>query len=319
MHCIITISPILQRVRIPNELYTIHSLTTVRKLVYLLIAAIAIGVVACRNPGIPSGGETQGNINLLMGNPSQATSSPSNSENYAIVRPQYVLSYSKRKGIPNWVSWELNESWLGDAHRVGKFAPDEQLPADWERVKPADYTGSGFDRGHMANSEDRSHSPEDNVQTFLMTNILPQSPDNNQGPWVQLENYCRELVRSGKELFIVSGGHGQGGIGKNGLRATVGQGKAIVPAVTWKVILVLDKPNAGVAGVDRHTRTIAVIIPNKQGIKFDPWQQYRTSVQEVEKLTGYTFFTSVPTEIRQVITAKIDAVDSTPTLHQRRY
>ena len=279
-----------------------------RKVAYLLILTIAISLVACRNPNIPSGGETKGNLNLLLGNPSQATTSPGNAENYLIVRPQYALSYSKTKGIPNWVAWELNASWLGDAHRVGKFAPDEELPAGWERIRPSDYTGSGFDRGHMTNSEDRSRSPEDNIPTFLMTNILPQSPDNNQGPWVQLENYCRQLARSGKELFIISGGHGQGGIGKNGLKATVGNGKVLVPAVTWKVILVLDKPNSGVVGVDKNTRTIAVIMPNKQGIKFDPWQQYRTSVREVEQLTGYKFFTNVPEDIRSVIDAKIDNV-----------
>jgi endonuclease G, mitochondrial len=286
-------------------------LTTVRKIAYLLVLTIAVSLVACRNPNLPFNGETKGNINLLMGNPSQATSSPGNSENYLIVRPQYALSYSKNKGIPNWVSWELNASWLGDAHRVGKFAPDEELPAGWERIKPSDYTGSGFDRGHMTNSEDRSRSPEDNIQTFLMTNIIPQSPDNNQGVWVQLENYCRQLVRSGKELFIISGGHGQGGIGKNGLKATVGHGKVLVPAVTWKVILVLDKPNSGVAGVDRNTHTIAVIVPNKQGIKFDPWQQYITSVKDVERLTGYQFFTSIPGEIRDVIDTKIYSPDPT--------
>jgi endonuclease G, mitochondrial len=281
-------------------------LITVRKIACALILTIAISLGSCRNPNIPLSGETKGNINLLMGNPSQATSSPGNSENYLIARPQYALSYSKNKGIPNWVSWELNSSWLGDAHRVGKFAPDDELPAGWTRVKASDYTGSGFDRGHMTNSEDRSRSPEDNIQTFLMTNIIPQSPDNNQGAWVQLENYSRNLVKSGKELFIVSGGHGQGGIGKNGLKATVGQGKVVVPAVTWKVILVLDKPNSGVAGVDKNTRTIAVIMPNKQGIKSDPWQQYQTSVREVEKLTGYNFFTSIPPEIGTVIKAKID-------------
>jgi endonuclease G, mitochondrial len=282
-------------------------LTPVRRVAYLLILTIAISIVSCRNPDIPLGGSQQANINLLMGNPSQATSSAGNAENYLIARPQYALSYSKRKGIPNWVAWELNNSWMGEAHRVGKFAPDEDLPEGWERIKPSDYTGSGFDRGHMVNSEDRSRSPEDNIPTFLMTNILPQSPDNNQGPWVELEKYCRQLARSGKELFIVSGGHGQGGIGKNGLKATVGQGKVLVPAVTWKVILVLDRPNSGVAGVDKNTRTIAVIIPNKQGIKSDPWQQYITSVKDVEKLTGYKFFNNVPADIRELIEARIDA------------
>ena len=281
---------------------TLKSRTIVRRIAWILILTIAISVSACRNPNDIG----KDNLNLLMGNPSQATSSPSNSENYLIARPQYALSYAKNKGTPNWVAWELNASWLGDSGRVGKFAPDEELPADWERVRPSDYTGSGFDRGHMVNSEDRSRSAQDNIPTFLMTNIIPQSPDNNRGVWVELENYCRKLVRSGKELFIISGGHGQGGIGEKGLKATVGRGKVVVPAVMWKVILVLDKPNSGVAGVDRTTRTIAVIIPNKQGIKSDPWQQYRVSVQEVENLTGYKFFTSVPTDIRSVINSKID-------------
>jgi endonuclease G, mitochondrial len=281
----------------------------VRKIAYFLVLTITVGLVSCRNLDFPWNGDVKNNINLLMGNPSQATRSPGNSENYLIARPQYALSYSKNKGIPNWVSWELNSNWLGESHRVGKFAPDAELPADWEHIKPSDYTGSGFDRGHMTNSEDRSRSPEDNISTFLMTNILPQAPDNNQGPWVQLENYSRQLVRSGKQLFIISGGHGQGGIGKNGLKATVGRGK----------VLVLDTPNSGVAGVTTNTQTIAVIMPNKQGIKDDPWQQYQTSVQEVEKLTGYKFFTSVPEDIRSVIEAKLNVVapQARPKLRQR--
>jgi endonuclease G, mitochondrial len=280
---------------------------------------IVVSLVSCRNPDLPLNGDIKGNVNLLMGNPSQATSSPGNAENYLIARPQYALSYSKSKGIPNWVAWELNSTWLGEAHRVGKFAPDAELPTNWQQIKPSDYTGSGFDRGHMTNSEDRSRSPEDNIATFLMTNILPQSPDNNQGPWVQLESYSRQLARSGKQLFIISGGHGQGGIGKNGLRATIGQGKVLVPAVTWKVILVLDSPNSGVAGVTKSTQTIAVIMPNKQGIKNDPWQQYQTSVQEVEKLTGYNFFTNIPANIQSVIEAKVEVVTPRvkPKLRQR--
>jgi endonuclease G, mitochondrial len=242
----------------------------------------------------------------LMGNPSQATHSPSNSENYLISRPQYALSYSKNKGIPNWVSWELDAAWIGSTERADNFSPDDELPIGWERIKPSDYTGSGFDRGHMTNSADRSRSPQDNVPTFLMTNIIPQAPDNNRGVWEQLESYCRQLAKSGKQLFIVAGGYGQGGIGSKGLKATVGRGKVIVPALTWKVILVVDKPNSGVAGVNKQTRAIAVIIPNKQGVSSVPWQKYLTSVQEVEKLTGYKFFSNVPAEIRDVIDKKID-------------
>jgi endonuclease G, mitochondrial len=273
----------------------------------LLVFAIATTIVSCRQSEPPFGGSgIKLDPNLVMGNPSGATKDRNNLDNYLIERPQYSLSYSSKKGLPNWVAWELDASWIGDSGRAGKFSPDDELPEGWYRVKPSDYTGSGFDRGHMTNSEDRSRTVEDNVTTFLMTNIIPQAPDNNRGVWVNLENYCRQLAKSGKQLYIISGGHGQGGIGEKGVRATVGNGKVVVPAVTWKVILVLDKPGTGVAGVDRNTRSIAVIIPNKQGIKSDPWQQYITSVAEVQKLTGYKFFTNIPAEIRTSIVDRVD-------------
>jgi endonuclease G len=198
----------------------------------------------------------------------------------------------------------LSAKWIGDTPRSENFAPDQELPADWYRVKPSDYRGSGFDRGHLTNSKDRSRSPEDNLATFLMTNIIPQSPDNNRGVWEQLESYCRQLANSGKELFIVAGSSGQGGIGEKGLRSTIGNGKVVVPAVTWKVILVLDQPGSGIAGVTKNTRTIAVIIPNKQGIKDDPWQKYATSIEEVQKLTGYNFFSNIPPEIQAAIESR---------------
>ena len=55
-----------------------------------------------------------------------------------------------------------------------------------------------------------------------------------------------------------------------------------------------------------NTRTIAVIIPNKQGVRDDPWRQYRTSAKEVEKLTGYRFFTNVPAQVREAILSRVD-------------
>lgn len=271
-----------------------------------LTLAIACILAACRHPEPPFGDRGMVNSNLLMGNPSAATSDPNNTKNYLIVRPQYALSYSKTRAVPNWVSWQLNSKWIGNTPRSENFAPDDALPAEWYRVKPSDYTGSGFDRGHMANSKDRSNSPEDNSVTFLMTNIIPQAPDNNRGVWEQLESYCRLLVSQGKELYIVAGGYGQGGIGSKGLKAAIGNGKVVVPAVTWKVILVLDKPGSGIAGVTNNTRTIAVIVPNKQGIKEDSWRKYLVSVRDVEKLTGYNFFSNVPPSIQSAIESKLD-------------
>jgi endonuclease G, mitochondrial len=245
------------------------------------------------------------NPNLLLGNPSNAVTSTADANNYLIVRPQYVLSYSRDRGIPNWVSWQLNQSWLGSLPR-SSFTPDPSLPQGWYQVTPNDYTGSGFDRGHMIPAADRNKTETDNQAVFLMTNILPQAPDNNRGPWEELESYCRGLVNKGRELYIVAGGAGSGGIGERGKKQAIDRGRIVVPASTWKVVVVLDQPGAGLQGITETTRVIAVNMPNQQGIKEEDWKTFRTSVDAIEKLTGYDLLSAVPEATQKAIEAKVD-------------
>lgn len=108
-----------------------------------------------------------GNPNLKVGNPSKATQDIASADNYLILRPQYVLSYNRSRNIANWASWELTKMWLGNAKRQNNFRPDSSLPKGWYQVVPNDYNGSGFDRGHLVNSQDRSRSVEDNSATLF--------------------------------------------------------------------------------------------------------------------------------------------------------
>ncbi len=243
----------------------------------------------------------QDSPHLLLGNPSGATIF--NAKNYLISRPQYALSYNRDKGIPNWASWQLNQNWLGQLPRP-PFAPDASLPSGWYQVQPRDYTGTGFDRGHLIPAADRNRSETDSKSVFLMTNILPQAPDNNQGPWERLESYCRELARQGKELYIIAGGYGEGGIGLKGKRTAIAAGKITVPDQLWKIVVVMDRPGLGVESLKTETPVIAVIMPNQQGIKEMAWKSYRTSIDAIEQLTGYDFLTTVPEPIQSVLEAK---------------
>jgi len=242
---------------------------------------------------------------LLLGNPSGATSDPKNVNNYLITRPQYALSYNRDKGIPNWASWQLNQSWLGSLPRP-PFATDSSLPGTWYHVSPNDYTGSGFDRGHVVPAADRNNRQADSESVFWMTNIIPQAADNNRGPWGDLENYCRGLVKQGKELYIISGWAGSGGQGERGKKTAIAQGKVAVPAATWKVVVVLNQPNLGIQAIRNDTRVITVIMPNVQGIKNDDWRSYRQSVDTLEQITGYDFLSNVPLPIQTILEAKTD-------------
>jgi endonuclease G len=244
---------------------------------------------------------------LTMGNPSNAVVDVNQPSNYLLDKPQYAVSYNRDKGRPNWVSWHLDSTWLGSTPRQDDFRADTTLPAGWYQVQATDYSGSGFDRGHNCPSADRTNTVASNSATFLMSNMMPQSPDNNQGPWANLETYCRTLVSSGNELYIIAGGSGSGGTGSNGgTTTTVASGHVAVPSQTWKVIIVLPVGTNDVSRVTTATRTIAVIMPNTQGIRANDWKTYRVSVDQVESLTGFDFFSNVSTSIQSVIEATVD-------------
>ena len=245
-------------------------------------------------------------VHLTMGNPSGAVSSLGQPNNYLMQKPEFALSYSRDFGRPNWVSWHLSDEWIGTLTRVDTFRPDPEVPSDWYRVQSFDFAGSGFDRGHLTPNADRDKetSIPINQATFLMSNMLAQSPDNNQGPWAALENYLRTLLPA-EEIYIVAGGAGTGGTGSSGnVSTTIAGGHVNVPAQTWKVALVLPKDG----GDDRSrvtcsTRTIAVIMPNIQGIREEPWESFLTTVDAVETLTGHDFFSDLPEPIQRCIEA----------------
>ncbi len=237
------------------------------------------------------------NVHLTMGNPSAAVTSTSFPTNYLMEKSNYCLAYHRDDRRPNWVSWHLDTSWLGSTARQDDFRADTTLPAGWYQVQAGDYSGSGYDRGHMCPSGDRTSSVSVNSSTFLMTNMIPQAPTNNQQTWANLESYCRTLANAGNELYIISGGHGTSGY--------IGSGMVALPTTTWKVIMVLPSGTNDVSRVTSSTRLIAVSMPNNNSVSSD-WRVYRVSVDYVESLTGYDFFSNVPAAIQSSIESTVD-------------
>ncbi len=256
-------------------------------------------------------------IHLALGNPTAADLGEPN--NYLMDKPEFALSYNRDLGRPNWVSWHLSNEWTGTLERVDTFRPDPQVPPDWYRVQSFDFSGSGFDRGHMTPNADRDKetSIPINQATFLMSNMVAQAPDNNQGPWAAFEAYLRSLTDDGsQEIFIVAGPAGAGGVGSNipaTTTTTVANGHVTVPAWTWKVALVLPKDASDpISRVSCSTRSIAVIMPNVQGIRNDPWQNYLTTVDAVEALTGYDLYSNLPPSVQYCVEAGTNGANPPP-------
>ncbi|MEJ7718863.1 MAG: DNA/RNA non-specific endonuclease [Thermoleophilaceae bacterium] len=229
-------------------------------------------------------------------------------------KPQYVLSYNSARGGANWVSWNLNATQFGQAPRCDCFSADLTLPAAAYHVVDFDYRNSGYDRGHMVQSESRTTSDQENAATFLLTNILPQAGENNQGPWSRLENHLNDLVRdSSKEVYVVAGGR------YAPTPPTLkNEGRVAIPDYTWKVAVILDR-GEGLANVAsaRDLRVVAVRMPNLTtasgpasavGIRTMPWENYATTVDSIEALTGYDLLSALPDEIE----AEVEGPNSPP-------
>lgn len=236
-------------------------------------------------------------VHLSLGNPTDARPDVATPDNYLMLKDQYALSYNKAKGSPNWVCWELSTDWLGDIDRGDDFRPDPALPADWYRVVPSDYTNSGFDRGHMCPSADRTATAADNSATFLMSNMVPQAPQLNREPWARFEDYCRTLARKGYRLYIVAGVYGSGGEGGNGPATSLKNGVQ-VPARNYKVIVAV--PNGGMAGdVSGTTPVIALDFPNVVSLTDNKsWGGFVTTARQIEKDAGIKLFTALPEKVR---------------------
>jgi endonuclease G len=257
----------------------------------------------------------------IIGNPTSAGSSDAN--DWLIERNQYVASYNCAKGIPNWVEWHLDTSWLGSASRTDNYRAqtDIPLPPGCYQVQGSDYSGNvnngGFDRGHDCPSGDRTNDAvPDNDATFIMTNFIPQAPNNNQGIWNDMEGYLRSQLSGGNEIYTWMGNAGQGGVGLNGFATTVANGHVVVPAYVWRVVMILPVGAGDVSRVDANTRVFAVLTPNIQtsaGLNSN-WMTYICPVSKIEQLTGMNFFPNVPAATTAVLKQKIDPLLAAQTI-----
>ncbi len=244
---------------------------------------------------------------LFFGNPTDALTDTALNSNYLMVKPQFTLSYNTQTLGPNWVAWHLDSLNMGEADRSDDFRPDTELPTDWYAVKKADYQYNkyGFDRGHVCPSADRTATKEDNSMTFLMTNMVPQTPDNNRVIWMHFENFERELVKAGNEVYIIAGPHGTGGTTPKGtfdnIPITLKSGDVLymnVPAYTWKVLIAIPDGTDDLDRIDSSATVIAINVPNQTGMqKTGDWEQFLCSIDDIEAMTGYDFFELLPDDV----------------------
>jgi endonuclease G len=272
-----------------------------RKL-FILAFLLSLSILSCnRTVQVdsfvpPPEPEPRAFTHLDLGNPTKATEDPNNKDNFLLKKSTYAISYNNALRHANWVSWELNSTYLGSTGRTNSFAPDALLPMDFIQVRPDEFFTTGFDRGHVLPSADRTFNSTENRETFLMTNMLPQAPDLNRKSWNNLEQYCRDLVRSGYTLFVVAGAYGTGGDGSAGAASSVGDG-VNVPQRNYKVIVATRETS--VSKITNDAIVIATDFPNSNEVanKRD-WVRFITTATDIEKDAKISLFTGLSTTLQ---------------------
>lgn len=219
-------------------------------------------------------------------------------DNELIIFNEFTVSYNRSNNLASWVTWTVQRSNFGKAERQNDFREWGNL-----NVVPSDYKRSGFDRGHLCPSADWTNSVKSNSTTFLMCNMIPQSPKLNRGIWGELEKFVRTKVKKGKKAFIVAGVDGIGGIGSRGKKRRL-NGKVVVPSSLWKAVLFVDVRNNLVDIKPSNCQAMAVIIPNRMNLRSD-WKNYITSINEVEKRVGLNLFMPIDDKYEEQVESMI--------------
>ncbi len=187
----------------------------------------------------------------------------------------YSLDYNEEHEQANWVYYTLTPEDLSDGEeRTNSFRPDAKVSTGSAAL--ADYTKSGYDRGHLAPAGDMTRSQEAMRESFYLSNMSPQNPSFNRGIWRSCESFVRDLATD--SLYVVTGPIFRDIIG------AIGQNQVTVPGYYFKVAY---SPSKG--------RMWAFVIPNKKGES--SLEEYATSVDEVEDLIGFDLFYQLPDEI----------------------
>jgi len=245
-----------------------------------VILILCIAVFAWPLPAVAKIG-TQ--FQLALGNPTLAGTDPALRTNYLILRPQFGLSYNEYSLQPNWVSWSYSVTDSGSVSRTDAWSVENELPFGFLRVGTSSF-GTGWDRGHMTPSADRTATLADNLATFTMSNTIPQASDNNRGVWKIFEDYCRDMAADGDEVLITTGP-------ANFTESRISNGM-LIPGSVWKIAVEIPNASSTVPAGQRVTesaRVIALLVPNRNG-ELGVWQNYITSVEKIEDATGFDFF-----------------------------
>ncbi len=204
-----------------------------------------------------------------------------------LVKTGFTAMYSGVKKNPVWVSYLLKkENIVSGSVKPGSFKSDKSLEP-YEKTAKEDYP-SKFDKCPMAPVLDMAYNPKLYSESFLLSNICPMNPSLKRLKWRELEDWVRKLSQKYGDVWVVSGPVFDY---KDKKTATIGRAKIALPTGFFKVMLYQSK--------DYSFNSIGFYMDNSNQQK--PLKEYMTSVDDIERRTGFDFFNLLPAEVQRIM------------------
>lgn len=200
-------------------------------------------------------------------------------KNQIVKHKAFELSYNETHEQADWVFYLLTREFVnGTTGRTNDFRPDPDVTLCSAAME--DYTGSGYDRGHLCPAADMRINEEIQSETFFMSNVSPQVPAFDQGIWRKLEEQARAWVRKHDSIWVATGP-----VLKNGLKKIGRRTKISVPDSYYKILF---SPQDG-------GHMIGFLLPNDECIG-NTYDDFIVSVDDIESATGINFFPNIKNE-----------------------
>jgi endonuclease G len=157
----------------------------------------------------------------------------------------------------------------GGNKRRDDFRPDPKVAPQCQ-AQLSDYAGNPYDRGHLSPAANNTQTPEIMSESFFLSNMVPQNPNNNRGAWRILESWERDWAKSGGDFYIISGGiYAQG-------HPVIGNGVG-VPTHLYKII------------IERQSGKVMTYLMPNAPLPVADLPRYQTTLDAVEQATGFRF------------------------------
>ncbi len=210
----------------------------------------------------------------------------------------YAVLHSGIARAPLWSAELLTRENIESGRtlkREDNFHPDDRLPMD-ERAELSDFSRSNYDRGHMLPNKDFGDR-QTQFESFSLSNIVAQDPDNNQNLWKNLEEKVRGMAVKRGALYVITGPLFEG---KDIKRLN---SRVLIPSHIWKIAYDPNKREGA-----------AWLAPNTAGRDYQAM-----SIADLEKRIGINLLPAVSPadKARQMRSTEIPASNRSNSTYSR--